>query len=149
MSDELASQRQRRQELERIGRLGVKPLTSPFSTKVVGVSFTPHYPENLHRLEALLRSMERHPAATFEGAAAIIRRNPANTFDSNACEVHVPTLGEWGMIGHLPAPIAARLAPELDAGGVWQGQVVEVLINPDHTDRPGISIWLKRIEEEQ
>ena len=148
MADELASQRQRRQEMERIARLGPSPLPSPFTAKVVGVSFTPHYPENLHHLDVLLRSVERHPGSHGEGAPAIILRNPDNAFDANACEVHVPALGDMGMIGHLTAPIAARLAPELDTGVVWQAHVVEVLIHPEHTDRPGITVRLQRIEED-
>ena len=146
--DELASQRQRRQEMERISRLGPTPLPSPFTAKVVGVTFTPTYPDNLHQLDALLRSVERHPGSHGEGAPAIIVRNPDNTFDSNACEVHVPALGDMGMIGHLPAPVAARLAPELDAGSTWQGHVVEVLIHPEHEERPGITVKLERVEED-
>ena len=148
MSDELASQRQRRQEMERISRLGAAPLPSPFISKIVGVTFTEGYPENLHGLAALLDSIERHPGSHGEGAPAIIVRNPDNSFDANACEVHVPALGSRGMIGHLPAPLAARLAPELDAGGIWQGHVVEVLVHPDHDDRPGITVKLERIEED-
>jgi HIRAN domain len=121
-------------------------LPSPFTAKVVGVSFTAHYPENLHRLGRLLEVSESQGV---EGVTAVIVRNPDNEHDYNACEVHVPALGEWAMIGHLPALMAARLAPELDDGGTWQGQVVEVLVHPDHDDRPGITIHLQRIEEEQ
>ena len=127
-----------------------EPLVSPFSAKVVGVTFTSGYPENLQALDVMLRSVERHPSSLGEGAPAIIVRNPDNTFDANACEVHIPALGsEWAMIGHLPAPVAARLAPELDDGGRWQGHVVEVLIHPDHDDRPGIAIKLHRVEEDE
>jgi hypothetical protein len=138
---ELPSQRARRQELDRIERLGVTALTSPFTAKVVGVSFTDHYPDNLHRLNTRWTEAQ-------EPLVVILVRNPANAFDASAIEVHVPALGEWAMIGHLAAPIAARMAPELDDGGHWDGYVVDVLIQPGHEDRPGISIHLQRVQED-
>jgi hypothetical protein len=146
---ETPQQRQRAKELDRISRLGPASLVSPGTHRVVGVTFAPTYPENLHRLEALLASVERHPASEEgEGAPAIIVRSPDNPADTNACEVHVPSLGELAMIGWLTAPVAARLAPELDAGVVWQGQVVDVLVHPDHSDHPGITIKLERITDD-
>jgi hypothetical protein len=118
---ELPSQRTRRKELDRIERLGAQPMPPKFSGKVVGVSFTPHYP---HNLRALCDVYDEAAASVgwqdlgLEAIPVILIRDTANTYDVNAVQVHVPSLGQWAMIGHLASPIAARLAPELDAGGV-------------------------------
>lgn len=121
-------------------------LGSPFTTKVVGVSFTEGYPDNLHNLAAV---QERAEDAG-EPLTVILVRNPDNEFDSNAIQVHVPALGEkWGFIGHLTRPIAARMAPEIDGGDKWGAEIVSVLIDPDHMDRPGISIKCARAPKEQ
>jgi hypothetical protein len=128
---------QRDREVERTkGR----KMVSPFSAKVVGVSFVPGYPDNLLDLE--LADSKAQIAG--EPLAVVLRRNPKNEYDSNAIEVHVPALGEHGMVGHLTRPIAQRMAPELDAGERWLAEVESVLIDPDHLDRPGISIRCKR-----
>ena len=125
-----------------VARTAGRRMVSPFSAKVVGVSFVPGYPDNLHRLSAA------SDAARLSGEplAAILKRNPQNQYDPNAVEVHVPALGDGGFIGHLTRPIVARIAPEMDAGDVWLAEVGDVLIDPDHMDRPGISINCKRGE---
>jgi hypothetical protein len=139
MSNESAMSERRDRELERSAH---RRIGSPFSAKVVGVSFVEHYPSNLYALD-----MEAATTARLgERLAAVLVRNPANEYDPNAIEVHVPALGDIGMIGHLTRPVAARLAPELDAGVRWLAEVDEVLVDPDHPDRPGISINCKREE---
>lgn len=118
-------------------------LTSPFTLKVVGVSFTPGYPDHLLALDGLAREAE----SVGERLAAILIRNPDNPHDANAVEVHVPSLGdEWAMIGHVMREVAARLAPEMDEGVEWRAEVESVLINPDYPDRPGIAIRCERVE---
>lgn len=120
-------------------------MPSPFSTKVVGVSFVPSYPDNLYALDRSAIEAERDG----EPLVAVLVRNPDNEYDANAIQVHVPALGdEWGFIGHLTRPIAARMAPEIDAGLRWGGYVESVLIEPAHLDRPGISIRCVRVDEE-
>jgi len=132
---------QRDREVARTGHL---PMVSPFATKVVGVSFVPAFPENLHALDRSALEAERQG----EPLVVILVRNPANAYDANAIEVHVPALGEeWAMIGHLTRPIAARMAPEIDAGTIWRAQVESVLIHPEHLDNPGISIRCARQEK--
>lgn len=122
-------------------------LTSPFTVKVVGVSFRPTYPDNLYALD---EAWQRSVLDNDEPLAAVLVRELDNTHDPNAVAVHVPALGEeWGHIGYLVAPIAARLAPEMDSGDRWGGEVVNVLIDPDFLDRPGISIRCIRHQEEQ
>lgn len=150
-----------------------------FFTKVVGVSFVPSYPDNLRALDELSnpKPLPSLPYPMFQGdmaqyyaekdweeyeerrsrgpqrhepLTAILVRNPDNAYDSNAIEVHVPGLGvEMAMIGHLTRPIAARIAPEMDAGTRWAAAVESVLIDPAHMDNPGISIHCMRVREDE
>lgn len=156
-------------------RVGTRKMVAPFTAKVVGVSFVPGYPDNLHALAELMKPkvvpypmmsgemsqyfaerdyedyVEKHGHfLPPEPLPAILVRNPDNEYDPNAIQVHVPSLGEeWGLIGHLTRPIAARMAPEIDDGHEWQAEVVSVLIDPDHPDRPGISIRCDRAPEQE
>ena len=125
-----------------VARTAGRKMPSPFTAKVVGVSFVPGYPDNLHSLASAA------DAATLAGEQliAVLHRNPANEYDTNAVEVHVPALGDAGFIGHLTRPIVARMAPEMDAGAIWHAAVVNVLIDPDHLDRPGIEIHCERMD---
>jgi HIRAN domain len=127
-----------------IARTGERPMVSPFTAKVVGVSFVPSYPDNLYALDQAQIEAEE----LGEPLVVILVRNPANSFDANAIEAHVPALGdEWGMIGHLTRPIAARMAPEIDSGVRWSAQVVSVLIDPEHLNNPGVSVACARLED--
>lgn len=112
---------------------------------VVGVTFVPSYPNNLH----MLRQIEAEAVASRRGEwlNVVLVRNPANPHDTNAIEVHVPALGdEMAMIGHLSRDIAARLAPLLDQGVRFTSQLCGVRINPEHMDRPGIDVAIARAE---
>jgi len=145
MSMEDTMRERRDRELERQARHPSR-LGSPFEMKVVGVSFTPGYPDNMHNLAAVQERAE----ASGEPLTVILVRNPDNDYDANAIEVHVPALGDrWGFIGHLTRPIAARMAPEIDGGTKWDAEVVSVLIDPLHMDRPGISIKCARAPEQE
>lgn len=136
-----------------------------WGAKVVGVSFAPGYPDTMVALnEAAERAYlfgpvdddefgrvygrgERAEVPTPEPLAAILIHTPDNPVDPNAVEVHVPALGtDVAMIGHLPRHLAARLAPCLDRGEVWQAEVTEVLVHPDHPTNPGISLTVHRVE---
>lgn len=144
MSREQEMAARRDQEIERTGH---RRIATPFDVKVVGVSFTAGYPDNLYALD---EAWTHRLLDADEPLPVILVRNPENEYDANAIEVHVPSLGEeWGMIGHLTRPIAARMAPEMDAGGRFVAEVVSVLIDPDHPDRPGISIHVDRAPEEE
>lgn len=123
-----------------VARTAGRKMVSPFTSKVVGVTFVPGYPDNLLDLA----QADVDAAAKGERLTAILRRNPNNEYDPNAIEVHVPAVGEHGFIGHITRPLAARMAPELDAGITWAAEVSDVLIDPDHLDRPGITINCKR-----
>lgn len=131
-------QRTREREL---GRKTAGRLASTFELSVTGVSFVPTWPGNLYELERLNFDAE----AQGERLAAVFLRNPDNAHDPNAVQIHVPALGtDLAMIGHVPAPLAKRLAPELDADIRWQGEVSWVKINHDHPERPGITVVATR-----
>lgn len=116
-------------------------LASPFELAVVGVTFQEGYPENCYALEALNFEAER----VGERLAVVLIREPDNEHDPNCVAVHCPSLTEHGLIGKITRPLAARLAPELDAGIQWQGELSSIRIHADHLDRPGIDIRIKRI----
>jgi hypothetical protein len=119
--------------------------------KVVGLTFVPEYPENLMQVDGLLTEAQTvslgwsddHAGA--EQVDVLLIRNPDNEHDSNAVEVHVPSLGRRrSMIGHVPRDLAERLAPSLDRGDRWSAHVGAVLITPDHPDRPGVEVIIER-----
>ncbi|HUV09723.1 MAG TPA: HIRAN domain-containing protein [Acidimicrobiia bacterium] len=121
--------------------------------RVVGVSFRkPHYPGNLHRLseimdQAALSSITGVTSwADIDGApetpAVVLCRAPDNPHDSNAIEVHVPALGKDAFVGFIPADLAVRWAPRLDAdpAPIVEACVAMVAIDPVHPDKPGLDI---------
>lgn len=129
-------------------------LANRFESNVVGVTFVEGYPENLRQLSMLPNAKAAYRTAPEfaeiteelrpEYSPAVLIRNPENAFDSNAIEVHVPSVG---MVGHLPKRLAAMLAPEMDAGVKWRTGVVGVWIHPKHPDQPGMSIRMERVED--
>jgi hypothetical protein len=127
-------------ELAQGERIGFQPLPPRFSCAVVGVSFVDTYPDNIHSLELAWADAE----IMGENLTAIVVRNPDNPHDRNACQVHVPALGDHAFIGHINKVQAARLAPEIDRGAIWQAEITGVRTHPDHPDRPGIDVALTR-----
>lgn len=112
--------------------------------RVVGVSFTAHYPDNLTKLYNLVDGAEE----IGERLPVVLVRNPENPHDANAVEVHVPALGDMAMIGHVDRENAARLALRMDGGDRFLCAVSGVRINPSHPDRPGIDIAVARVIEQ-
>lgn len=104
----------------------MKVLPDTFTAKVVGMSFVDDYPANVRELAA--------------DATLMLRHNPDNEYDDNAIEV----LHDGRMIGHLPRTAAARVATEVRDGTGWCATVAEVLIDPNHTDNPGLLIRCER-----
>lgn len=105
---------------------------------MVGVTFVEGYPGNL-------REAER--AQMFEGVVPVaLVREPGNPADPNAVEVHVLLHGRKvaRKVGHVPAPLAARMAPELDAGTVWLGEVEDVY--GASMERPGLKVRVRRVQ---
>lgn len=108
--------------------------------RVAGVTFAPGYPANLHRLHPITQDAWSRG----EPVACVLRRNPQNQYDANAIEIHVPALGT--MVGHVPADLAARLAPLLDQGARFHAEVWSVAIDPEHPDRPGLTVSISEVE---
>lgn len=138
--DKVRETRAKTLEKQRNSKLAPQ-MPQQFEFPVVGVSFTPHYPENLLSLEEALMMAELKG----ERLACIIVRNPDNPHDSNACEVHVPALGVRGFVGYVTAPLAARLAPTIDAGVEWSGHVSQLRLDHEHLERPGMQIALEQV----
>lgn len=125
-------------------------MTADHAVRVVGMSFRPGYPETVLRIADSIESTRVDSVRSAgswddldtlpEGPPVLLVRNPANEFDANAIEVHVPLLGRRQFIGHIPKELAARWAPRLDAGWTASASVVAVPVNPDHIDRPGLEI---------
>jgi hypothetical protein len=126
-----------------------------FRTKVVGVTFVDSYPQGLYRLKEIAEQRwlagsgpkEDAKWGSIEPLPAVLIREPDNPHDANAIEVHIPSLGRYGMIGHLPAVMAARLAPLMDEGTRYQAAITVVLIHPEHSERPGIEVVIDRVDD--
>lgn len=108
-----------------------RPLPATFDVKVVGLSFRPGYPDNLHRLAEAYAALP--PGAV--GEASLVR-DADNAVDPNA----VAILAGGEHVGYLPAVLAARAAPMIDAGVRFRVVGASVLVNPEHTDRPGLMV---------
>lgn len=98
--------------------------------RVAGVTFAPGYPSNLLDL---VERIWRAPVP------AEVVREPDNAHDLNAVAIHV----EGRPIGHLPADLARRVAPDMDRGATWRAEVAHIAVDLDHPKRPGceITIW--------
>lgn len=108
-------------------------LPPDLSSKVVGLTFEDGYPDNVNGLSTRVARLRLH-------------REPSNLYDSNAVAVIEvdPETGEITTFGHLPAALAGRIAPEIDAGARWELAGYEVLVTPRYPDRPGLSVVLLR-----
>jgi hypothetical protein len=89
----------------------------------------------------------RHHAAALEsdaaqpGSALELRRDPGNEHDSDAIAVHAAG-GE--QLGWVPRAIAARLAPELDAGTAWSVRALRESRSSPRDPRAGLTMLLAR-----
>ncbi len=53
------------------------------------------------------------------------------------------------LTGRAWATTAARLAPDLDAGSLWQARLYSINVSPDHEDRPGAVLEILPAERDQ
>lgn len=106
-----------------------RPCPPLFICPVAGVSHQAEYPANLRKYQ-----MD-------EGVALVrLQRDRGNSHDPHA----VCVVGADGvLVGWVPGPIAARLAPELDAGVQWIVTGQEVL-SPRRPSTAG-HLWGMRI----
>lgn len=131
--------------------------------EVVGLTFVPGYPDNLHRLHYSLklnqarRSLKLNQArirwvgneddgysTPAESFPVQLIPDPANPHDPNAVEVHIPSLGN--RVGYLGRHHAAIVSPFLQDRANWltQAWVYRVRIDPDHPNQPGLDIAINR-----
>lgn len=110
----------------------------PQLCKIVGVAFVDGYPQNLLDLDANAGAEEKLDWPPIE-----MRRNPYNEYDANAIEIRRSDTDD--LLGHLPKELAKRIAPDMDGGVSWEAAITAVDIHPDHWDRPGLSITIRRI----
>lgn len=103
---------------------------------VAGESFRDGYPDNLLRLREAAEA-----SGGAEPLACVLVRDPANEYDPNAIEIHVP--GEAGHVGYVPADLAARIAPLLDADVKLQSWAIAVRVHPDAPDHPGLTVGIQ------
>ena len=119
--------------------------------KVVGLTFVETYPDNLLAAGTMIGDREKAAGWSALDADApsaalpvALIRNPENEYDPNAVEIHLPALGRRrSMVGHVPADLAAKLAPSLDRGDEWDARLERVLVNPEHPDRPGAVVVME------
>lgn len=122
----------------------MRGLAPEFSTKLVGVTYSPWYPRNVWALEHRLRYIEVRTAGPPRPVPVVLRREPDNPVDRNAVAVVVEEEADLGHLGHLNATLSARLAPELDNGTSWSAQVINIAIHPQRETVPGIEVRLTR-----
>jgi single-stranded-DNA-specific exonuclease len=94
-----------------------------FNTKIVGVTFEGR--------QDLIGGLQ--PGAELE-----LVRQPDNAFDPNAVAVHFGRL----QLGFVRKPIAARIAPNIDAGERYRAEVRH--ITGGGTRSAGVNIWVTR-----
>lgn len=120
----------------------MRPLNPCFTTKVVGVSFTPDYPANVFALEHRLRFDEIRFNLPPTAVPVRARPDPDNPVDPEAVAI---VDDELGHLGYLPAALAARLTAELAEGASWVADVTNVLVHHEEPHQPGIELRLTRV----
>jgi hypothetical protein len=73
------------------------------------------------------------------GTPLHLKREPSNSHDANAIAVVYRTCFRGIKLGNVKAPLAARLAPHMDAGEELEAMVVSVWAPPD-VEHPRLSI---------
>lgn len=104
------------------------------------MSFVDGYPTNLHKAE--MQRLIRGDDATLP---ATLVRDPGNPHDGNAIRVEISSLTP-PHVGHIPAKLAARLAPLMDSGHPVDAWVDKVLIVDKYDDRPGLLLGFETLE---
>jgi len=109
-------------------------IPATFDVKVVGLTFVARYPDNVYELER-----QATDGAKFD---LELVREPSNPHDPNAIVVQV--YADMERLGHLPRDVAARIAPEMDAGVPWRVGDWQVLVAFGHEGNPGLTLTLNR-----
>lgn len=77
------------------------------------------------------------------GRALSLRRDPANPHDPNAIAVLTPAGAQAGFV---PRDVAARLAPQLDAGATWSAVALRERRASPRDPRSGLTMLLAPAE---
>lgn len=112
----------------------MRKLPDTITVTVTGVTFAPAYPSNVYDVQKWLVLRGK--------CAARLEREPDNEYDPNAVKVMAVHPNGDIELGHLPRDVAARVAPELDAGDRWTGAVYET--GEEVMGRPWVSVRLWR-----
>lgn len=104
-----------------------------FLTKVVGVSFSENYPNNIYALAKDVALMK---------APCHLVRDSDNEHDENAIRVVV----NGSVVGHIPRLIAIVLAPRMDRGEKWVASVHSIVVSSENVNQPGLKINVWREE---
>lgn len=105
------------------------------TTKVVGLTFNSEYPSNVYEIAKRF---------ALGDDSISIEREPDNEFDNNAIVV---VDGEKA-VGHLPAKIAALIAPQIDAGVSWFAAIESVVISQENVNQPGLKVTIWSTDDE-
>lgn len=121
--------------------------------KLVGMSFRPAYPDNLHELRSIMEKAQADdigwsdesdgPSIPAGPLPLGLYRDHENEYDDNAIEVHAPLLGKHSFVGFVPRELAAKVAPSVDRGDEWNAWLETVLVDPQHEDKPGALVVLE------
>jgi hypothetical protein len=114
----------------------MRALPATVDVAVVGVSFQPGYPDTL--LEML-----REEHAGIPRVLCLYHE-----LDNPVDDLAVAVMIEDGLqrVGHLPASVAARIAPELDDGVHWEVEHWTVQVHPARPEQPGLGVRCRRTE---
>lgn len=109
-------------------------MPSQFVTKVVGVTFSENYPDNIYALAQDMALMD---------TSCDLVREPQNEHDANSIRVEV----KGKTIGHIPRIIALVLAGKIDAGEKWRASLHAIVISNENASQPGLKINVWRDED--
>lgn len=104
-----------------------------FLTRVVGITFSDGYPNNVFALAK--------DAALMASPCQLVRE-PDNQHDNNAIRVVV----NGSSIGHIPRLIAMILAPKMDSGETWVAAIHSIVVSNENANQPGLKINVWRDE---
>lgn len=100
------------------------------TTKVVGLTFNPAYPQNIFAI-----------AKDFSMGKDTVElvREKENEADENAIAVFY----QGNPVGHVSRKLASFISPQIDAGIDWYAAIESIVVSQENPDNPGlkITIW--------
>lgn len=99
------------------------------TTKVVGLTFNPSYPQNIY---AVAKDF------ALGDDSIILIREKYNEADANAIAVYH---GE-NQIGHVPRKLSEFVSPQIDSGIEWHAAIESVVVSQNNVNNPGLKITM-------